>query len=427
MTHAEPVAATNRLEALDLLRGVALCGILLMNIFFMGGVHTGRPAFPAVMSDPDWIVWTVQSLGLEGTMRGLFTLLFGAGMLLMTQREGMETADIYFRRCLMLLAFGMANVLVFLWPADALFIYGVSGAALFVFRKASPRVLMALAVALLLAISVKSGLEDRSRAVELRQGRMAAEALVVGQLVSPEEREKAKAWNERMERRTQLSPRQEKELEQRRGGWMSVLGWSWHTWTSLFLQTFLAELVLESIAFMMVGMALLKLGVLTGERAWRIYAGMAAVGYALGLSFNGWQVWTDWATDSAPDQWLTKVTYQFDRLAMTLGHVGLVLLAWRLHLTGLVGRVLQAMGRLGLTNYLGQSALTSLLFYGFGMFGTLGWAGLWGVCLGVWLIQAVFSQLYLRAFSIGPAEWLLRSVAYGRLQAPIRREKPVVA
>src|SRR5215217_4140830 len=104
-----PSPAQDRLQALDLLRGVALCGILLMNIMFMGGLP-GRPLFPASLHDPDWIVWTVQALAFEGTMRGLFTLLFGAGMLLMMRRPEIEAADVYFRRCLMLLAFGVINV-----------------------------------------------------------------------------------------------------------------------------------------------------------------------------------------------------------------------------------------------------------------------------------------------------------------------------
>lgn len=411
-----PVAASDRLQTLDLLRGVAVCGILLMNIMFMGGVHVGRPAFPAILDSPDWIVWNIQSLGLEGTMRGLFTLLFGAGMLLMTKRPGIEAADVYFRRCLMLLAFGVVNVVVMLWPADALFIYGLAGAAIFVFRNASPRVLLTIAAVVLMAVSLKSGLDDRSHAAELHKGRVAAEAMAAGQVLDEEQTEAGKNWNKRMEARTSLSPRQEKELEQRRSGWTGVLSWSWATWTGLFLQNLLAELVLESISFMLVGMALFKLGVLTGERSWRTYAGMVGVGYAIGLSLNGWQVWSDWTHDFPPDVWITRATYQVDRLAMTVGHVGLILLAWKANMLGFVGTTLRAIGRLGLTNYLGQSALTSILFYGFGMVGRFGWAELWGVCVCIWIIQAIFSLLYLRAFAIGPFEWLLRSAAYGRFQ-----------
>lgn len=420
-----PVAAGERMQALDLLRGFALCGILLMNIKFMGGVP-GRPLFPAIPTDPDWIVWSVQALAFEGTMRGLFTLLFGAGMLLMMRRPGIEAADIYFRRCLMLLGFGMMNVLVFLWPADALFIYGVSGAAIFVFRNLSWRRLLAIAAVILLVLTLKTGLEDRAKGLELRQGRVAAEAQAAGQALTPAQAEAAQAWTARMQGRTALSPRAEKEIAQRHEGWLGVLKWSWATWTGLFLQQLLAELVLESIAFMMVGMALLKLGVLTGERSWRVYAAMAAGGYAVGLSLNGWQVWTAWATDFAPDVWSIQVTYQIDRLAMTIGHVGLVLLLWKANVWGAVGRALAAMGRLGLTNYLGQSALTSIYFYGFGMVGRHGWAELWCVAAVVWVIQAILSGLYLRVFSIGPAEWLLRGVAYGRFQSPLAKDRLVV-
>lgn len=422
---AAPVTAGERMQALDLLRGFALCGILLMNIKFMGGTP-GRPLFPAIPTDPDWIVWSVQAVAFEGTMRGLFTLLFGAGMLLMMRRPGIEAADVYFRRCLMLLGFGMMNVLVFLWPADALFIYGVSGAAIFVFRNLSWRRLLVVAAAILMVLTLKTGIEDRAHAMELREGRVAAEAQAAGQALTPAQAEAAKAWTERLERRTTLSPKAEKEIAQRREGWTGVLKWSWATWTTVFLQTLLAELVLESVAFMMVGMALLKAGVLTGERSWRVYAALAAGGYAVGLSLNGWQVWTAWTTDFAPDLWITQVTYQIDRLAMTLGHVGLVLLLWKANVWGVVGRTLASMGRLGLTNYLGQSALTSIYFYGFDMVGRHGWAELWCVAVVIWVIQAILSSLYLRVFSIGPAEWLLRSVAYGRFQSPMVKDRLVV-
>lgn len=427
---AAPVTAAERIQALDLLRGFALCGILLMNVRFMGG-PPGKPLFPAVPTDPDWIVWSVQSVAFEGTMRGLFTLLFGAGMLLMMRRQGSEggiqAADVYFRRCLMLLGFGMMNVLVFLWPADALFIYGVSGAAIFVFRNLSWRRLLVVAAAILMVLTVKTGLEARAEGLEAHRGRVAAEAAAAGRALSPQDAEAAETWTRRLERRTALSPRAEKEIAQRRGGWASVLAWSWGTWTTLFLQSLLADLVLESVAFMMVGMALMKLGVLTGERSWRTYALMAGVGYAIGLSLNGWELWTDWTTDFAPDVWITDATYQIDRLAMTVGHVGLVLLLWKAGAWGVVGRALASMGRLGLTNYLGQSALTSIYFYGFGMVGRHGWAELWGVAVVVWIIQAVLSSLYLRVFSIGPAEWLLRSVAYGRVQSPWIRKAPVAS
>ncbi|HYC98779.1 DUF418 domain-containing protein [Brevundimonas sp.] len=412
-----PVAPQDRLEVLDVLRGFALCGILLMNIMLMGSSRAGRPALPAVAGSPDWTVWFVQSVGFEGTMRGLFTLLFGTGILLMTRRDGADTADVYFRRCLMLMAFGLANVLVFLFPGDILFMYGVTGLFLFVFRKARPRTLLVLAGVLLLALSAKGIADLRPHALEMREARVLAEAQAAGRILSEAEREKAGNWTRALERQTTESPRAAREREQRTGGWLSVMGWSWTWWTQVVVAGLLIDILVESAAFMLIGMALFKLGVLTGERSWRVYALMAAGGYAVGLPLNIWEAVTDWNNGFRPDVWITGATYQLDRLAMTIGHLGLVLLLWKAGALGRIGQGFRAIGRLGLTNYLGQSAIAAILFYGFGLWDRLGWAQLWGVCVGVWVFQALFSLLYLRRFSIGPAEWLLRSVAYGRRQS----------
>lgn len=419
MDHAAssaPVAARDRLEALDALRGFALCGILLMNIMLMGSSRAGRPAFPAVLGSPDWTVWIAQSVLFEGTMRGLFTLLFGAGMLLMTRREGADSADVYFRRCLMLLVFGLANVLVFLFPGDILFVYGLAGMFLFVFRKLRPRTLLILAGILLLALSGKSVLDTRPQALEMREARVLAEAQAAGRTLTEAEAEQAKAWTQVIERRTTESPRLKKAREQRTGDWTSVLAWSWGWWTNVVLATLVIDTVIESVAFMFIGMALFKLGVLTAERSWRLYALMALGGYAIGVSLNVWEVVTDWRNGFGPDNWIIWSTYQLDRLAVTIGHLGLFMLVWKAGVMGWIGSGLKAIGRLGLTNYLGQSAIAAILFYGFGLWDRLGWAELWALCVGVWLFQGVFSLLYLRVFAIGPAEWILRSVAYGRLQ-----------
>lgn len=411
-----PIGARDRLEALDALRGFALCGILLMNIMLMGSSHAGRPAFPAVLGSPDWTVWIAQSVLFEGTMRGLFTLLFGAGMLLMTRRGGVDSADVYFRRCLMLLVFGLANVLVFLFPGDILFVYGLAGMFLFVFRKLRPRTLLVLAGILLLGLSGKAVLDARGPALEMQEARALAEAQAAGRTLTEAEAEKAQAWTRVFERRAAESPRLKKAREQRTGDWRSVLSWSWGWWNSVVVATLLVDTVIESVAFMFIGMALFKMGVLTGERSWRVYALMAAGGYALGVSLNVWEVVTDWRNDFGPDNWIIWSTYQLDRLAVTFGHLGLFMLAWKSGLLGWIGNSLKAIGRLGLTNYLGQSAIAAILFYGFGLWDRLSWAQLWAVCVGVWLFQGVFGLLYLRLFAIGPAEWILRSIAYGRLQ-----------
>lgn len=412
---ATPVQS--RLAVLDALRGLALCGILLMNIVFMAGDRPSPP-MPAVMWDPDWTVWFVQSVFFEGTMRGLFTLLFGAGIILMTARDSADTADVYFRRCLMLMVLGLVNVVLLIWPGDILYIYGFSGLFLFVFRKARPRTLLILAGAALLVLSAKGAVDARSYGVEMHEARVLAEARVAGKTLSEAEAETAKKWTDVLERQRTVSPRLQKMREQRTGGWESVTKWSWSFWTE-GISTSLLDLLLESGGFILVGMALTRMGAMTGERSLRFYALLALGGYAVGLPMNLWEAITAWNTNFAPDNWTIYSTYQIDRLAMTIGHLGLFMLLWKADALAWISKGLIAIGRMGLTNYLGQSLVAAVVFYGFGVWGHLGWAALWAFCVGVWLIQGLFSVLYLRRFSIGPAEWLLRSVAYGR-RLPMR-------
>jgi len=117
------VSPNQRLESLDLLRGFALCGILLVNIMMMGGLWGQyHPELPPTLANPDWSAWIIQHLFVQGSMRGLFTLLFGAGMLLITLRgeDGrgtIQAADVYFRRCMALLALGVFNATVLLFSA----------------------------------------------------------------------------------------------------------------------------------------------------------------------------------------------------------------------------------------------------------------------------------------------------------------------
>ena len=111
---------------------------------------------------------------------------------------------------------------------------------------------------------------------------------------------------------------------------------------------------------------------------------------------------------------------------MTLGHVGLILTLWKLNAFGFIGAGLKAMGRMALSSYLAQSAITSLLFYGLHLWGRFDWWTLWGIAVVIWVVLAIGSLLWLRVFAFGPMEWALRLIAYGQVPS-IRRATPVTA
>lgn len=413
VTPFAPVQPGQRLESLDLLRGFALCGILLVNIMPMGGLWEGyHPALPATLANPDWSAWIVQHLFFQGAMRGLFTLLFGAGMLLITLRgeDGrgtIQSADVYFRRCMALLALGIFNATVLLFPGDILYVYGLSGFLLFAFRTASPRVLLSVAALLIVLLTVETGVVSYQQAAEMHRGQaLLAQGAAVETLS-----EAARLPDPQMV---------QDETALRTGGPAGLLKWSVRTWLDYAASSYTITLVLESAAFMLVGMALFKLGVLSGRRSLAFYLALAGVGYAVGLMINGAQAVVLWRSQVGAAAWASQTSYELGRFSVTLAHVGLVLALWKMNVLGVIGVGLRALGRMALTNYLLQSAIAALLFYGLGLWGRLDWWSLWALAAGIWTVQILFSVVWLQLFAFGPLEWLLRWVAYGR-PAPLRR------
>lgn len=422
-----PTPADRRFEVMDVLRGFALCGILLMNILAMGS-STVRyfPSLPADMANPDWMVWFIHDVAFEGSMRGLFTLLFGAGMILIVMRgdQGrgtIEAADVYFRRCIALVALGVVNFAGLLFPGDVLYIYGISGLFLFAFRRASPRLLLLMAAAIIALLMLKTGAERYERAQDIRQGRAAMEAQAAGGILTTDQLAAIAAHDEAMTFRAPSPEALNREMEERTGGYLAILKWSVQEWTAYAASPYAIIIVLESIAFMFMGMAFYKLRIITGERSMRFYLVLAGVGYAVGLTFNLWEALSLWHIGFSPELWLPASTYELGRWGMTFGHVGLIVVLWKLNMFPMLGAGLKAVGRMALSNYLGQSLIAAALFYGLGWWDHLSWAGLWGVAAAVWLVQGFVSVIWLRRFRFGPMEWLLRSVVYGRIQ-PMRLE-----
>jgi uncharacterized protein len=179
--------------------------------------------------------------------------------------------------------------------------------------------------------------------------------------------------------------------------------------------------VAESLGFMLVGMALYRSGFLTGQARPRLYWLVLIAGCGFGLLVRGadfaWAARTGFELDVSrlvpAASWARSLLFEPARLALTLGYVSLIVLIGQARRPGRTGP-LQALGRMALTAYCLQSILTSVLFYGFGLVGRLGYASLFGVCVAIWIATALFSLWWLRSHRMGPAEWLLRAITYRR-------------
>ncbi|KQN19220.1 hypothetical protein ASE86_11890 [Sphingomonas sp. Leaf33] len=424
-TGAGSAGPPSRIVALDVLRGVAICGILLMTICKMGGV-TASPIdrFPPAL-DAQWIGWSLQTLLVDGTMRGLFTLLFGASMVLMLRRAddpgvGAGAIDVWARRCLALMAFGVVEWLVFLWPGEILWTYGVSGFALLAFRRARPAVLVAVAALLLTGLSANAAYRTYGVVAQAQAGRI---DIAAGR-PDTEAAQAARAIGDR------LRPNEATRTEAiaQRTHWLTLLRWSERFWLEENIGGTGWLEVAESIAFMLLGMALFRTGVLTGTARHPAPARLMIAGYALGLPMRMLAVWLGWTSGldisapvAGPALWaLSDTLFQPGRLLVTLGHAGLIL---SLLQAGWLGRAdtLRALGRMALSVYALQAILGSLIFYAGGLVGRFALPGLWGVALVIWLLTAAFSRWWLARYEMGPAEAMLRGISRGRAAWPVRR------
>ena len=421
--------AARRIESLDFVRGVALFGILLMNIVGMGlGPAYDNPTVAGGDTGINLWTWFVINVGFEGTQRALFSILFGAGVILLSSRleaNGRpDSADIFLRRNLLLVGFGLFNAWILLWQGDILYYYGVTALFLYVFRKLPGRTLLALGIGSLLLGAAWSAL-DASTSRQAHD-RFEAASQVAPAERTQEQKQAIESWEDEVR---EFAPTPQDFAELRAANSKSY-------WSALqsragliahFQSWWLYRYFFDIFGMMMVGMALFRLGVLTLDVPTRTYVAMTAGGYAIGLAGNiaeaRWIMSNDFSMLAYQQ---AAISYDVSRLAMTAGHLGLLMLFLRSGLLPWLRKSMAAVGRMALTNYLTHSVVALVVFVLFGLWGALERYQLYFVVFAVWAAQLAISPIWLRHFQFGPAEWLWRYLTYGR-RPPFRREAPPAA
>lgn len=424
---ARPVSAPARIDSVDILRGAALLGILVINIisFALPGIAMKIPSVAGGMTGPDIAAWWVSYLFFFHKCMPVFSMLFGAGLVLMYRRmsrKGIEFRRFWYSRVLWLMAIGLVHAYL-IWSGDILYGYGVTGLIIFLFKDVNPKRLILVSFAfLIVGAAAMSGMghyfgimRDKAAAVERK---IEAEE-------EPTQREAMllEGWQNI---RKGLDPTEEQLAElygTYRGGYLGILR---HRAPELLMgQTFvMIFLVFWRIAgLMLLGMALMKYEVFSASRSKRFYVVLTLTGYAAGLAMVGAGVKLmflhqfDFVKIFKTD----AVFNYFGGMLVALGHIGLIMLFCRSGILGWLRSSLAAVGRMALTNYLIHSVICTTIFYGygFGLFGRVMRAQLMAVVLAIWILQLVISPLWLGRFRFGPAEWLWRSLTYRKLQ-PMR-------
>ena len=413
--------APPRIATLDIVRGIAVMGILAMNIvaFAMPPEAYLNPLAYGVDSDADIASWAFSFVLIDGKMRGLFSFLFGASLLLVIQKaqaKGESPARVHFSRMLWLLLFGYLHFYL-IWYGDILTGYATIGLLAWFFRNKEPRklvfwgglfVFLQFVLFALMAVSY----------VYFSQAAAAPDASA----------DVVKQWSE-MQKGFAIPTDAElaKTMALYQGGW---LNFAKHQLTEKTFDPLMMLAIFgwETLGYMLLGMAALKNGFFTGSWDDGRYKRIALIGFGICIPVYALLAGLLWADDFTVPMIVTlsmAATVLF-RPLMVVAVAALIILLTRGG-GALVERI-AATGRAAFTNYLGTSILMTGLFNGWGVgwFGTLSRIELWLVVVAMWAIMLLWSKPWLDRFQYGPFEWLWRSLSRWSLQ-PMRRRQPAAA
>ena len=421
----QPTTGTGRIHSMDIIRGISLLGILLMNIVGFGLFRAyDDPSNSGGATGWNLNVWWMNTLFFEGTMRGMFSMLFGAGILLFTGRStetnnGSRVTDLFFRRLTWMVLFGVIHCYLLLWDGEILYCYGIVGMFAFSFRHLKPQRLM-IGGAVIFSIAAILSTKDYFQSKDTFEEATAANVKKSkGELLNKEAVKAVADWEAKVGE-MKATPQQVKdEMEARSKGYISIV--KHKAPINEYMQTtFLYRLSFwDTLAMMLLGMAFLKLGILKAAKSNRFYLLMVLIGYCIGLTVNYFEgtliVSNQFSILAFHKSWMS---YNVGRIAITCGHIGLIMLfiksGWLLFLQ----KAFAAVGQMAFSNYIMQSIICNIIFlgYGFAMYGKLQRYELYYIVISVWIFQLIVSPIWLKYFRFGPLEWMWRSLTYWQRQ-----------
>ena len=397
----EPIAPAERIASLDVLRGFAVLGILIMNIqdFSMISAAYLNPTAFGDLTGPNLWTWIISHVLADQKFMTIFSLLFGAGILLVTRKaesRGIRSAGLHYRRTFWLLVIGLMHAYL-IWRGDILVAYALCAFWVYLFRKKTPQSLLVAGSVFILIPCLLYLFFNWS----------------VPYWPPESVQENLQFWAPSAEKIAQ-------ELTTYRGGWLQQM--DNRVETAFLFQTFVFMILIgwRVTGIMLIGMALLKWGVLSADRSRKFYRIMLVAGFGLGMplvitgvarNFDAGWAWP----------YSLFIGWQFNywgSLGIAAGYIALAMLLCKSDWLPAFRIRLAAVGRMAFTNYLLQSLICTTLFYGHGL-GLFGKVQRWQqipITIGVWLILLVISPFWLRRFRFGPVEWLWRTLTYMKAQ-----------
>lgn len=396
-----PVEAARRIRTLDVLRGLAILGILAVNApFFAAPWQTAlNPNLEplSIEGGPAW-PWFVPHVFFEAKFITLFSLLFGASVFLVGGERGdLERGKVLRRRLGWMLLFGIIHGAA-IWFGDILLVYAISGFVVMFARSWTPRTLMTVGAGAYLAMQAFAFLSGAL------VGIVPAEAL---------QEMRAMMWEPAAQDVSAA-------IASFSGSFIDSLIANFRAWAQ-FVPHEMYSAVPRTIAVMMVGLALFKWGFMSGAATAWVYWLVAAIG-AAALALVAWQARINHAAEFEFVHMQSRgvLVNQSLSILITLLYASLLILCVKSGALRFLTNALAPVGQMAFTNYIAQSLIMTAIFYGgrgLGLYGQLEREQLMFVVAAVWALQLIWSPLWLARFRMGPLEWIWRRLSYGRALA----------
>jgi uncharacterized protein len=357
------------------------------------------------------VAWVIRWVFFEGKMRAAFSMLFGTGVILLTERAerrgSKNIADIFLRRNMWLVLFGVLHF-YFVWMGDILYWYGLS-ALLFLYpcRKLRPRTLLIAGAAVLL-VGVGTDVYQSMDAIRSRNQAQAAAAIQsTGKALTADQQKALKDWNDKLVERKKDH---DEDLKAMRGSYLDTLKWHGQWGVKIQADAFYMFGFTDVLGMMLIGMGLYRMGFLTGALSYKIYAWTIGLGYLLSIPINGFEAWGLIGDNFQPESnWW--ILYQTGRLAGAMANVALVVIICKAGPIPWLTRRVAAVGQMALSNYLATSISCTILFngFGFGLYGKLEYYQLYYVVACVWALNLILSPIWLRSLTYWKRQPMRRS------------------
>lgn len=394
MTKLNPVNINNRIHSIDMLRGFALLGILIMNIISFSNIGIGyvNPTLGAGLEGYNKWIHAFSHLFADMRFMSIFSILFGAGVLLFSDnalKKGRKARKFHYRRMFLLFLFGLIHAYL-IWMGDILVMYSICGSMVFLMRNWKIKTLVIVA-SIFFAVPILFSFATYF-------------------FTPPDQlQEIFQFW-------TPSQAEIDEEIVAYRGSYLDQMGPRIASAFQLQTLLFLMEQMWRILSMMMVGMILYRGGVLSAEKDNAFYKRLFTIGMTTGLFISSVGLYRAYA-HNWEGIWYMNIGHFYNYIGsflVALGYIGLVM--WWSKSTFLIGfqNKLKAVGRLAFTNYILTSVICTFIFYGhgLGLYATFDRLQQWGVVVLVWLVLLIISPIILKKYKQGPLESIWRKLTY---------------